>query len=35
MGWMVSPILSRFTPEKGPGTHFIVGWADPRAGQDG
>jgi hypothetical protein len=21
-------------PEKGPGTHFIGGWVDPRAGQD-
>jgi hypothetical protein len=25
----------RFTPrERAPGTHWIVGWVDPRAGQD-
>jgi hypothetical protein len=24
----------RFTPGKEPGTHFIGGWVDPRAGLD-
>jgi hypothetical protein len=36
--WGYSSTISftgRFTPRKGPGTHCIIGWVDPRASLDG
>ena len=33
-GWP-TPLPGRFTPGKREGTHFAVGWLDPRAGLDG
>jgi hypothetical protein len=32
-GWLASR-LGRFSPGKNPGTHWIGGWVDPRAGLD-